>query len=187
MKRSQNMGLHLIGVLGCATLLAAVWLFALMPLTENRREAEGLRTRLASLQSEMDQQRASHNRFERRLADIGEELDRIPVRLQAIGRMNARIAVLTDMADKSGVRVQSITPGAPLSRPHYRLVDIRLQGEGSYRAGLRLLNDIHEQLGDVHVVGFELVAINVAAKPVTRIDLQLRWYALPASDLASVE
>ena len=93
-------------------MIAAAWFAGVAPVIKHGETLEGLREVLVSAQKEGADVFAKYRIMDDRLKQVRQQLDEQPVRLEAIERLNARVAMLTEMAAKTGVRIQSVTPGS---------------------------------------------------------------------------
>src|SRR4051794_29933603 len=100
-------------VLLCAALLAASWFLLISPrradATDLRGKTEQADTQASGLQLQIAQLKADFNDLPKRR----EELKAIKAQLTPSTEMPALIRTFHSMAGRSGVELQSITPGVP--------------------------------------------------------------------------
>lgn len=103
--------------------------------------------------------------------------------LAPLSSLNAKIARITELAAKHGLRISSLSPGAPKSSSLATLVPIRITGACESADTVRFLAAMHAGFPDVAVVGF-VVAAPTGDASGAGVEIDLTWYAERADDSA---
>lgn len=151
------------------------------------------RARVEEKRRDIDEQVRAANESEQlinieqgKLAAIRRLFDTTSVQLSPPSDINRRLAVISGLAERHGVRLDSLNPGAETSDPsvgQFTTVPIKLAGGGGF---LRVSGFLHELLSekypDIEVRGLSMTAPGPDEGPdKAAFAIELRWYAAPAA------
>ena len=163
----------------CVVLTLALYLIGLGPL---RQQQEDLKVRRGEL--EVQQLKAARLASTRiavgeQLARVQESITEVTLELLPVSQINRRIADISDLAAKAGLKIDDIQPGEPLSAARYEMVPIQLAGKGSYRTCLSFLRQLRQTLPDTGVSSLELGGDPSTRGGIGDFRFSLLWYAAP--------
>lgn len=160
-----------------AGLLAAWYVVGYRPMARASAQREALVREVWRVRQQLDDLTLNLDAHRRVVATLEEQLRGSHVALQPLDHLNRRVGDLGRLAERLGLRVDEVRPGAAVSVGRYLAVPVRLSGSGSFgqcHAFLRTLAAEHPDLG---VLGFSLRGEPAAPdKPLTFV-VTLAWYA----------
>jgi len=164
-----------------AALTAVAYLLEIRPVLSARQAAGAGVAELAEKRRRAAELEGALRSQEEPLSEAQRLLAALDVRLEDAGRLNERVAKLTEMAGQSGLQVDGIEPGkvVGISGARYRTVSIRLTGRGVYRNCARFLRDISEKVRDSSVTQISLSGQNGVAEANATFAFDLLWYTAP--------
>lgn len=152
------------GLIASVALVAAAYLAGVEPVINAHADVEQQR-RLIEEQSRNAEDAERLLAAERaKLLELQRQLAATSVKLDPPSDINRRLAIISDLADRHGLSIQALDPGAPAADPaigKFALVPIRLSGEGTFPDVARFLHELlSDQFADV-----EVRALNISAAP----------------------
>jgi Tfp pilus assembly protein PilO len=172
-----------IDIASSALCVVGAILFYWLSISPILREQDSLSVRQAYLETQRENtarltQRAAA--IQTRLGQMNDALAKIPIRLEAVHRMNDRISRLTVLATGSGLTIHQIEPGDIDQGPKHTTVPIRLVGKGTYKAWATFLHDLTGRFPDTAVKAFELAGDPSTPASAAQFQIHLLWYAAPS-------
>lgn len=121
-----------------------------------------------------------------KLAAVRRLFDSTSVQLSPPADINRRLAVISELAERHHVRIDSLNPGAESSDPtvgQFTTVPIKLAGGGGFVQVSGFLHELlSEKYPDIEVRGLSMSAPAADAEPdKATFAIELRWYAAPAA------
>lgn len=168
------------GVTACMILTALAYVGVVRPVASERAALATLRGEVAAEERKENAIQTAQRRIESELALVRGELEASPVRLEAVAKLNQRLARIEKTAEESGLLIHKTSSSEAVSGNRYDTVPIEVSGSGTYPDCARFLHRLKQDLPEVEVLGFELSASpgEPRARPAFRFDLA--WYAAPA-------
>ena len=182
-------GVDAVFAVGWVAVLFAGWAFIIAPAQSSEARKAADLSQLSELRTKSLELAQAAQAQRDRLAKLESELKRNPLQLAGVGALNQRIADLTALADQVsaatsvGLKIEQITPGAPVAGPRYTAVPIRLSGIATYVGAQVMLERLHERFPDTGVTAFSLASTQEGAATAS-FTLELMWYAAPAGATA---
>jgi Tfp pilus assembly protein PilO len=174
------------GLAVCVALTVGAYFVAVQPMLDRRSEIDTQR-------AQVDAERQAAALTAAKLAELRQHAARVeqavasnPLRLQPMTQLNTWLAMIADLATKTGVQLDQLEPGAPVRAEHYVTVPIRLSGRGDYAASTRFLHQLHEAMPDTAVESMELAGHPRTPDQPATFRFSLLWHASPAEPLAEV-
>jgi len=112
----------------------------------------------------------------REMTEVARTLESSELELQSAGRINQRIAELTELAVASGMQIQRIDPGAKHREPLFDAVPIDLGGQTTYRNYLLFLRAAHARFPDISVTEFSIASRPGDSADTAQFKLRLCWF-----------
>ena len=163
----------------CLAASAAFYFFGLGPMLSQRKDAENHEAKVAA-------QRATAADLSRNLAsdygllrDTQRELAESPLQLAPASNVNARIAMVADLAKACGLKLDIVLPGLPAKGKRFETVPIHLTGTGNYRTCVTMLHRLRQKFPDTTVTSLNLSSDPADPKAVARFSIDLLWHAAP--------
>jgi Tfp pilus assembly protein PilO len=172
------------GVGVCVALTVAAWLGALRPMLNRYGRYVEQQQEVAALKEQAGRESAQLKGVQKRLADTQRHLERTPLHLQPARMVNNRLAALTELAARSGVKLEDVQPGKSVRGKRYETVPIRLAGAGSYQACVRFLHQMRDSMPDTGVSAVQLTGTPGDALG-GKFMFDVEWYAAVAGDVAA--
>jgi Tfp pilus assembly protein PilO len=179
-KRLGRWQIDAIGLAVCVLLTLLVYLGAIRPIRQRYGAVQARRAELDAKSQQARKLAQQHAAIERRLKAVADQLARGPLQPVPSTRVNQRIAQVTDLACRCGLKVDEVRPGKTQSLPHFDAVPIRLSGMGSYANCVQLLHLLRRSFPDKVVTHLELSGSPAGRERQARLRVDLVWYAAPA-------
>ena len=173
-----------IGVGSCAMLTLIAFSTVVQPIMRTQSRRASMQTELAVQHDQVTKLNASHTRLERQLSVVQQRLANSQIRLQAPDHLNARMALIVDLAATANLVLHETTSGAMKSGLRYLTFPINLSGTGTYSTCAAFLHQLHESLPDIGVVEFELSGNPSNPTAPAAFSFDLDWYAAPTLSAA---
>ena len=135
---------------------------------------QGIATKLAE---ELEEAKSS-------LVEANKTLDESPFQLVSSSSVNSRIARMTELASKCGLKLDQIRPGTPAVGSRYETIPIYLTGSGNYHTCVLLLYRLRQAFPDTTVTSLELSRDEGAIQAGASFSISLLWYTSPALSAA---
>ncbi len=171
--------LHIGGLAAVGALVACFYYVAVQPRAQALAEQHQLQAALEEAQERHTTASAQAARLEQQLERTQSVLDDAAP-LRPVSQLNRRLADLGGLLQTHRVEMHELNPGE--ARPHeaLQLVPLRLRASGEFPQLVEMLEQLHQQHPDTHVVGLTLQRERDSRA--TEIALDLSWAA--ASDTA---
>jgi hypothetical protein len=117
---------------------------------------------------------------QRELAAARRQITAIPLRLQPASQLNQRLALVTDLAMRSGATLDDLQPGRPIDGARYGVLPIRVAGTGSYPTFAALLSRLRTECPDSGINGFDVYGTPAQGAAPAKFSFELVWYTQPA-------
>lgn len=171
--------IHGVGAAVLLGLSAAFYAAVVAPEINARAAAREQRTQLEQRMKRDGTLASALDHAENELARVVAALDASPLDLKRADQVNQRLAALIEAANRRGVRVDGVQPGAPVERDRFVKVPIRLAGDGSFRACTLFLHELHAGFPDTGVESIELTGNPASSESGATFVFNLVWYAAP--------
>lgn len=99
--------------------------------------------------------------------------------------LNERLAMITDVAGRNRLQVDTIESGVMTPFPRYSTIAIRLSGRGSYRSCSAMLKQIRETMPDVGVSAIQMTSAGVNTDINATFAIELLWHTQPQQKSAT--
>ncbi len=168
--------IHAGGVVCCLLLTAGAYLTAIQPVLDAQMESRAQRIQLAEQQRIATDLDRTLGQLHRQMTLVNAELEQSQLQLESAGRINQRIAELTEIANDAGLRIQQIDPGRKHSDHLFDVVPIELGGKATYRNYLLFLRQLHSRFADIAVAEFQVVGAPESPTDEATFKLRLCWF-----------
>jgi hypothetical protein len=171
-----------IGLIVCAGLSAAAYLFGVQPALAAREADEAYAADLQGRRQNAVDLAATLTAARQKLEQTRREVAGLKLRLEPAAGVNQRLARLADLATAAGLEINEVQPGAATDSPHYQVVPIRISGTGTYPACAQFLHQLRVKFPDTAARSVE-----VANPSPTRdhtagtFRFDLAWYTAPVA------
>ena len=169
------------GVLASFLILGAGYGVGFRPLFEARSERRHLHQRLDASRQLAARHRVDEKRIDTALADVRARISGA-IRLSDRAQANHTISLITELAQNTGLIVESSTAGETIDNELHAIVPILLSGKGGFLATTRFIHALVEQYPDVNVRSFQIATSTAATAETPEFHLELAWYVLPERD-----
>ena len=169
------------GVLASFLILGAGYGVGFRPLFEARSERRHLHQRLDASRQLAARHRVDEKRIDTALADVRARISGA-IRLSDRAQANHTISLITELAQNTGLIVESSTASETIDNELHAIVPILLSGKGGFLATTRFIHALVEQYPDVNVRSFQIATNPAAAGETPEFHLELAWYVLPERD-----
>lgn len=123
--------------------------------------------------------KATLRTLKHRAIKIREELESTDRTLESADRVNHHLARLTDLLSHCGLQINHVRAGQIQRGPNCSFIPIAVVGSGSYLECLSALHQLHRNIGDVSVVGFDLEGVPDKSEALGNFMLDMFWYTTP--------
>ncbi len=171
------------GVGLCLVLMLVLYVVGLSPLQRQQDELDARRAALSVQQRKADRLSATRVAVGEQLANVQQSMTEVKLELLPAGQVNRRIAEVSDLAAKSGLKIDDIQSGKALAGARYEMVPISVAGTGDYMACLGFLHELRRALPDTGVSALELGGNPSEPGGKAQFRFELLWYAAPRSAL----
>ena len=120
---------------------------------------------------------ASLNSAHRKLLVLQQQLADAPLQLKPAHQINNRLAELTDLASRCGIRIEDIQPGKGARALRYEIVPIHVAGTGTYRTCTSFVHQLRQTYPDTGVAAFALSGNPNEPAEAARFSFDLEWFA----------
>lgn len=178
-----------IGLAALAGLTAAAYFLGAAPLLERHAAFDQQQAELASARQKSVETAAALAAMQEESARVQQRFAASPLRLQAAGLINQRLALVTELAAETGAVLDDLQPGKTADGAEYGSLGIRVGGTGSYATFTALLRRLRERCPDVGITSFEVAASPTVEQEATaKFNFEIVWYTEPTAPAAgSVE
>lgn len=175
-----------VAMAAVAALLGAGYFVGVEPVLNARARVEEKRRDIDEQVRTASESEQLINIEQNKLAAIRRLFDSTSVQLSPLADINRRLAVISELADRHHVRIDSLNPGTEKSDPaigQFTTVPIRLAGGGGFVQVSDFLHELlSEKYPDIEVRGLSMSAPAADAEPdKAAFAIELRWYAAPAA------
>lgn len=177
-----------IDAAGAAALLllaGLAWLFGVRPAQDRLAEAARLADAVSERAGELDGLERRRSALTQQAARARRDLDAEPLELLPGARLNARLAELAVLVERTGMVVDSTEVDTGRAETWYEAIPVRLVGRGSFPDCVRLLHRLHGEMPDIGVEGLHVSGNPAAEEAPGRYRLSLVWYAAPTVSVSA--
>lgn len=164
----------------CALLVvsALAYFLGAVPLMERHARASADVTELAAAREKAAESSKLLEATRKSLAAQHADLAASPLKLQPLGQLNRRLAVVADVAAQAGASLDDVQPGRPVVGAKFDTMPVKVAGAATFTSFASLLHRLRSEMPDSGVDGFELtltnpVGINAGA---SKFSFDLVWY-----------
>ena len=169
------------GGIASLMILGAGYGFGFRPIFEARTERRVLQQRLDTSRQLAVQRHMDEERIEEALADVRTRITGA-IHLSDRAQANHTISLITDLAQNTGLIVESSTAGEAKDNELHAIVPILLSGKGGFLATTRFIHALVGQYPDVNVRSFQIASGRGSVGAASEFQLDLAWYVLPERD-----
>jgi hypothetical protein len=173
--------LHAAGLTLALALTGLAALGIVQPVMAERERSSGVLSQLEDARARTDALRLERRKLDQKLAQLTGTLATQRVVPVPVSHQNQRLAALTDLAQRQGLILEQMTPGATTTTERSTAVSIRMACRGTYPACVAFLKNLHAEYPDTAVVGIRAMAPPGEVEAGAYIGLDLIWYAAPSS------
>ncbi len=169
------------GAAACALLLLGVYLLGIAPLSSRQQHAEARQEELRTQRHQADRLARLRMGLEERLAQVRASAAEFRLELLPVGQVNRRLAELSELASKTGLKIDGIEPGQAVGGTRYEMVPISVAGKGTFTNCVAFLHQLRSRLPDTGVSALELTGNPSDPAGPAGFRFELLWYAAPRS------
>ena len=173
-----------IGVAGCVALTIGAYFAAIRPLVRQQSGLASQQAQLASQRHQMSELAETMATLTGRVRDVKQALGKTPLQLKPADEVTWHLARLADFASESGLEMGEAQLGESSDVARYKMVPIHLAGKGAYSACAVFLHQLSRKFSDTAVSSMEMSCDPENPGSVTDLQINLVWYAAPASHFA---
>ncbi len=161
---------------------ALAYFFGAVPLLERHARAASQVTELTAAREKSLESAKMLDATKKQVATAKAELAASPLHLQPLGQLNQRLAMVADIAARSGATLDDVQPGKAITGPRYDTMPVRVSGVANYPAFAALLHCLRSEFPDSGIEAFD-ITINSqnGAAPTAKFGFDLVWYTRPAA------
>jgi hypothetical protein len=153
------LAIHAVGA-GVAVMLTAAWfVLGVRPMLSAKQRSALLADEITALRDALREKAAKRDEQSGRQAELDVELANATFRLKPAAALNSQLADITALAEREGILVDRVEPGASASTPLATKIPIRFAGRGPSPGAVRFLAALRHGFPDIAVEGFELTAL----------------------------
>ena len=173
---------------GCVFCIGVTLVFYIMGISPLQRKHTDQTSRHASLSAQRGIATALAEELTETkgsLVDVNKTLDESPFQLVSSASVNRRIARMTELASKCGLKLDQIRPGTPAAGSRYETIPIYLIGSGNYHTCVLLLYRLRQAFPDTTVTSLELSRDVGVTQAGASFSISLLWYTSPSLSVAN--
>lgn len=181
-KNSGDLPIYVTAAVVCAVLTLATWAVGIAPAIREHRAGVARVAELSRQRHKAATVRAALSAAHREIDQIEAATHKSRPSLDPATLVNTHMARITAAANECGLSVDELQPGKAADTPYYKVIELRIAGNGTYPQVTRFLHRVHEDFADTSVRSIEVTAGsgNALAAPAS-FRLGLIWFAAPAA------
>jgi len=169
----------------CLAFTALVYFVGLDPLWQRYNEFTQQQSDVELKRQHTTLSAASLAAMHRKLGVLQQQLADSPTRLKPSTMINNRIAELTDLASRSSIKIEDISPARPFHGQRFDIVPLKVAGSGTYRTCTLFIHNLRKTFPDTSVASFSLSGNPSDPTEPSKFEFNLEWYASPAAPTPS--
>jgi len=111
------------------------------------------------------------------LAEVQQALAERKTQLRPVDQVNRRMAELTAMVNRCGLKTGNVSVGQVSPGPRCHTIPIQISASGDYRSCVRFLHELAAPMSDFAVAGFEIRGDPQKPQRSATFSFDLYWYA----------
>ena len=163
----------------CLGLTLLVYVVGVHPLLSKQVESAQRRRDLHDQREKASDLQNTLTALKRELATVERTLAASPLRLEPTSAINRRLAQITDLAARCGLKLNEIQPGNVSPGRHYDNVPLVLSGAGTYGTCAAFLHQMHLSFPDMGVTAFAVGGDPTSGRTTAAFRFNLAWFAAP--------
>jgi len=163
----------------CLGLTVTVYFIGVHPLLTKQVESATRRRELREQRKEASDLQGTLASLKRELSTVERTLAQSPLRLEPTTAINQRLAQITDLAARCGLKLNEIQPGKAFPGRHYDTVPMVLSGAGTYHTCATFLHQLHLSFPDMGVTAFSVGGDPTSGQTTATFKFTLAWFAAP--------
>ena len=171
--------IDLTGFVVCLGATFVAYSVGLSPLIQQRSALDAQRATLTEKHQTCSDLSKSLNILKQDVIGLRQNLEKMKVTLEPTGRLNHRMAALTDILGDCDMKIDTMNTGSINPGPYCSFVSVDIVGQSDYLHCIRAFHQLHQRLPDVALVGFRLQGAPEAPNATGQCALNLFWYAAP--------
>ncbi len=165
----------------CALLVLSLYLLGIAPVSGRQERVEARQEELLTQRHQADRLARLRMGLEEQLAQVRASVAQFRLELLPVGQVNRRLAELSDLASKTGLKIDGIEPGGAVGGTRYEMVPITVAGKGTFTNCVGFLHQLRSRLPDTGVSALELTGNPSEPTAPAGFRFELLWYAAPRS------
>ena len=180
-KKFCPLRIYLGGAVVCALLSAGAYAVGVRPAAKRHAQQLAKQAELRAARHKANNLAGQLNTARTELTRVNDAIANVPLRLEPAGRINQRLARLTELADSIRpvrLTIDEMRPGTISEGRDFKTVPILIAGNGTYPACAAFLHGLRENFPDMAVLSFD--TINNSASPdapAATFQFELAWHA----------
>jgi Tfp pilus assembly protein PilO len=166
---------HLVAVAICTVIGALFWFAAMKPLLARRAQRVALKEQLAVQQQLVQQSEGRLSLLRRQSEQTHAQLADHPIQLDPPVHLNQLLDDLATMVQESSLRIDGVQPGQTRREHYFQMIDIHLEGIGSYPRCAAFMYHLYERCPDLRIRSFDLTTADMSGMQ-ARFKLDLVWH-----------
>jgi Tfp pilus assembly protein PilO len=153
-------------------------------------EGKQLSVQVSSQKSKIDGLFRTRKQLDSQIARIEQEVQSTRIKLEPASQVNQRLAAITRVAERSGLRIDLLEPGridgGGDGKQSFGMQAIRMSGQGRYRNCHAFMRRLRSELPDLSIQGFTLISDGGANSPAVTFTMDLIWFTEPTAPVVSL-
>lgn len=178
LQRMPVWGVDSVAIIACAAIGAAAYFSVVEPRRAAAAAVESADQQAQELEATLRQTHAQAAARQRRTQRLSDQL-RSAVVLEPVSRLNDRLTRVAVLAEKVSatprdgappllLKVDQVSPLAPVKTERFYTVPIRVAGTATYASASELIARLHQAFPDIQIVGLKLTVIESGEEAGTR-------------------
>lgn len=168
--------IHITGAAVCAAITLVVTIAGFRPLAAKLGEAHAAVAELDDTRADATKTETTVRTLRRQLHDAQARFENARVDLEPAGAINARLALLSATAERLGLKIDELQPGATTSGDLFDTVHITIRGVGSFGACADFIHELRRDTPDMTVRAFDLAVSPRPTDGSTSFMFDVAWF-----------
>lgn len=171
--------IHIAGAAVVLAITAVLAMLVVVPIWQRQGDRARLSQEVSTRIGEVERLERAKRALATQLGQTNDAADRAALNLKTSRDLNEHLASITELAEKSGVQVESLEPATPTANAKFRGQPIRLSGKAGYLATQAFFERLRAQLPDTGIRAFQMRTDNIGNPPIATISMDLLWITKP--------
>lgn len=174
--RKKLMMLHGASLLAVAALTLALWFMVIGPSLDRNREFAATTRRLSIQEAEFKRLLKFKQQLSTQVTAAQTKVQN-GLKLQPAKQLNAKIAQITDLANRCGLQINSVNPAAVQSGKTLLVHPLLVTGVGNYQTVASFMQALKSNLPDTSMQNFSMSAVTQTRQSTATFSMTLLWCA----------